>query len=94
MSTDTAADDRRRREPRITTDRRASARLALCIDLIDISRHGARARVSIPLPVGTLVKLGLGAGAERHARVVWTANSITGFEFLAPLSSGDLPSAA
>ena len=94
MPTETAATDRRRREPRIATDRKASARIALGIDLVDISRNGARARVSIPLPLGTLVKLGLGGGAERHAPVARAADGITGFEFLAPLRNDDLSSAA
>lgn len=76
-----------RREPRTPTDRKASARIALGVDLIDISRNGARARLSIPLPVGTLVKLGLGTAGERHARVIWSDDGLTGFEFLAPLDS-------
>ena len=80
----------KRRAPRMPTDRKASARIALGIDLLDVSRLGARARVAIPLPVGALIKLGLGAGRERHARVVWTRDGVTGFEFLAPLDDADL----
>lgn len=82
-----------RREPRIATRGKASVRIALGIDLIDISANGARAKVSIPLPVGTLVKLGLGVGRDRHARVVWADGGLTGFEFLAPLAPAELPDA-
>ncbi|SOB78594.1 PilZ domain-containing protein [Sphingomonas guangdongensis] len=81
-----------RRESRHPTNRKASARIALGIDLLDLSLNGARARVSIPLPTGTLVKLGLGqGGADRHARVVWTEDGVTGFEFLAPIDAKELP---
>lgn len=83
-----------RREPRLPTDRKATARVALGIELIDISANGARARTSIALPVGMLVKLGLGSGTERHARVVWVADGITGFEFMAPIDVAALPEAA
>ena len=93
MTTSPTTADPRRREPRIATARKASARIALGIDIVDISRNGVRARVSIPLPTGTLVKLGLGAGAERHARVIWTEREMTGFEFLAPLDADQLPAA-
>jgi hypothetical protein len=80
-----------RRDPRHATNRKASARIALGIDLLDLSLNGARAKVSIPLPTGTLVKLGLGQGADRHARVVWTEGGVTGFEFLAPIDAKELP---
>lgn len=79
-----------RREPRIPTDHKATARIAISIELIDISLSGARARVSLPLPVGTVIKLGLGGDRVRHARVAWSDEGITGFEFLAPLDAEDL----
>jgi hypothetical protein len=79
-----------RREPRMATSHKATARVAISIALIDISLSGARARISIPLPVGTLIKLSLSADRMRHARVAWSDDGITGFEFLAPLTPADL----
>ena len=83
------AEDKRRAQ-RVSTDRKASARIALGIELLDVSKLGARARLSIPLPVGALIKIGLGGGCDRHARVVWMDDGVTGFEFLAPLDDADL----
>jgi hypothetical protein len=83
-----------RREARVATDAKASARIALGIELIEISCNGARARVSIPLPIGTVVRLGLGRDRVRHARVAWSAEGIAGLEFLAPLAPEEVASFA
>jgi hypothetical protein len=75
-----------RREERRSVAMRGSARVAVSIDVFDLSRNGVRARVSLPLPIGTLIRIGLGGEHSRHGRVVWTEDGVTGFEFLAPLT--------
>ena len=79
-----------RRAPRVPTDARGSARLALGIELIDVSALGARLRIATPLPAGTLIRLTLPPTAERHARIAWWDDGVAGCEFLAPLASRDL----
>jgi hypothetical protein len=79
-----------RREERYNVSLRGSARVAVGIEVLDVSSRGARARVSLPLPVGTLIKIGLPGEKTRHARVVWWNEGVTGFEFLAPLKPYEL----
>jgi len=74
-----------RRHDRHLMGVKGSARIALGIDIIDASTSGVRACLSVPVPVGTLIKIGL-AGQTRHARVVWTDGEVTGCEWLAPLT--------
>lgn len=78
-----------RRHDRHSMGVKGSARIALGIDIIDASTSGVRACLSVPVPVGTLIKIGL-AGQTRHARVVWTDGEVTGCEWLAPLASHEL----
>lgn len=78
-----------RRHDRHIMGMKGSARIALGIDIIDTSSSGVRARLSVPVPVGTLIKIGL-AGQSRHARVVWTDGDVTGCEWLAPLAPHEL----
>ena len=84
---DTGADARR--HDRHIMGMKGSARIALGIDIIDASTSGVRACLSVPVPVGTLIKIGL-AGQTRHARVVWTSGDETGCEWLAPLAPHEL----
>lgn len=79
-----------RRAARVPTDARGSARLALGIELIDVSALGARLRIATPLPAGTLIRLTLPPTAERHARIAWWDDGVAGCEFLAPLTPRDL----
>lgn len=79
-----------RREPRVPTSCRASARIALSVDILDGSRMGVRVRSAIALPIGTTLKIGLPGGTERHAKVAWTDGDVFGCEFLAPLKPGEL----
>lgn len=79
-----------RREARAAAECRATARIALSVEVIDASAHGIRARASIALPVGTTLKIGLPGGAERHARIAWTDHDLIGCEFLAPLNHREL----
>lgn len=83
-----------RREPRLPVECRATARIALSVEVLDASRRGCRARISVPLPVGTTLKIGLPGGTERHARIAWMDADVFGCEFLAPLSKADLESLA
>lgn len=79
-----------RREPRISVECRATARIALSVEILDASPSGVRARVSLPLPVGTVLKIGLPGGTERHARVAWAEDGLVGCEFMAPLDADHL----
>lgn len=79
-----------RRAPRSPVECRATARVAVSIELLDASVNGLRARLSIPLPVGTTLKMGLPGGVQRHARIIWTTDGEIGCEFLASLSSEEL----
>lgn len=79
-----------RREKRVSVECRASARIALCVEILDASSMGVRARMSVPLPVGTTLKIGLPGGTERHARVAWAEGGLVGCEFMAPLDHKDL----
>lgn len=79
-----------RREARAAVACKASARIALSVELIDISRQGVRARISVPLPVGAMLKIKLPDGVERHARVVWARDDLVGCEFLAPLDPKEI----
>lgn len=79
-----------RRETRVAVECKASARIALCVEILDASSMGVRARISVPLPVGTTLKIGLPGGAERHARVAWADGGLVGCEFMAPLDPRDL----
>jgi hypothetical protein len=85
---DTPARDARR-APRHLIGAKGSARIALQIDVIDASEGGVRARLSVPLPVGALLKITL-AGQSRHARIAWTDGEITGCEWLAPLERHEM----
>lgn len=89
MASQTSTTDSRR-APRTSVDARGSARLALSIDLIDVSALGARLRIAVPLPVGTLIRLTLPPTPERHARVVWYEDGVAGCEFVSPLSPAEL----
>jgi hypothetical protein len=71
-----------RREDRVAVTMRGSARVAVSIEFIDLSPNGVRARLSLPLPIGTVIKIGLPREQSRHAKVVWTEDGVTG---LAPL---------
>ena len=79
-----------RRAPRSRTECRATARVALSVEVIDASANGIRARMSITLPVGTTLKIGLPGAVQRHARIVWVNDGEIGCEFLAPLSVEEL----
>ena len=81
-----------RREPRLAVACRATARIALSVEVLDASRSGCRARISMPLPVGTTLKIALPGGTERHARVAWVQEDIFGCEFMAPLGKRELES--
>jgi hypothetical protein len=78
-----------RRAPRHPIGAKGSARIALQIEIIDASEGGVRARLSVPLPVGTLLRITL-AGQTRHARVAWTDGDVTGCEWLAPLERHEM----
>lgn len=75
-----------RREERFHATRRATARLALSLELRDVSVHGLRARCLLPLPVGTMVRFTLPSGVETHARVVWFDGQEIGCDLLRPLT--------
>ncbi|MCW6529912.1 MULTISPECIES: PilZ domain-containing protein [Sphingomonas] len=79
-----------RRAPRSPVECRATARIALSIEVLDASSHGIRARLSIPLPPGVTLKISLPDGTERHARIVWANDGDIGCEFLAPLTMREL----
>ncbi|MFT3978799.1 MAG: PilZ domain-containing protein [Sphingomonas bacterium] len=79
-----------RRAPRSPVECRATARIALSMELLDASALGVRARMSIPLPVGTTLKISLPGGVERHARIVWVKDREIGCEFLAELNPKEL----
>lgn len=69
---------------------KGSARIALAVDILDVSNSGIRARISVPLPVGTIIRLGLPRIGERHACVVWMRDGHVGCEFMAPLGDPHL----
>jgi hypothetical protein len=81
-----------RREERIPATRRATARLALSLELRDVSVHGLQARCSLPLAAGTMIKFTLPGGVETHARVVWYDGEHVGCDLLRPLSSSEMDS--
>jgi hypothetical protein len=90
MIAETLAENRAK--PRIPVRCRASARIAVGIEILDASPNGVRVRMSIPLPQGTVLKLRLPSGGERHARVAWAADGLFGCEFMAPLEPMELDS--
>ncbi|MFW2853111.1 PilZ domain-containing protein [Sphingomonas sp. TX0543] len=79
-----------RRAPRAPAECRATARVAVSVEVVDASSNGIRARMSIPLPVGTTLKIGLPGGVQRHARIIWASDGEIGCEFLAPLAIDEL----
>ncbi|WP_294194111.1 PilZ domain-containing protein [uncultured Sphingomonas sp.] len=79
-----------RREPRVPAECRGLARLAVSIEIVDASAAGLRARTSLPLVAGTLLKLTLPGSAERHARVAWVDGNVFGCEFMKPLNVKEL----
>lgn len=79
-----------RREERSPADRKVSARIAVSIDVIDVSRNGVRVKLGFPVPVGTVIRLGFGADRMRHARIIWLDGDLAGLEFLAPLDDRDM----
>ncbi len=79
-----------RREPRLPAECRGLARLAVSIEILDASAAGVRARTTLPLAAGTLLKLTLPGSAERHARVAWVDGNVFGCEFMKPLSPREL----
>ena len=79
-----------RRAPRSPVECRATARIALSVEVLDASAHGLRARMSIPLPSGVTLKISLPDGTERHARIVWANDGEIGSAFLAPQPVRDL----
>ncbi len=79
-----------RREPRIPAECRGLARLAISIEILDASAAGLRARAGMPLAAGTLLKLTLPGGAERHARIAWVDDHVFGCEFMKPLNAKEL----
>ncbi|TCP35923.1 PilZ domain-containing protein [Sphingomonas sp. BK235] len=66
------------------------ARIALSITILDVSANGLRARISLPLAVGTLLKFSLPGSGEHHARIAWRDGEIFGCEFMKPLNSQEL----
>jgi hypothetical protein len=88
LTTETLADHRAK--PRVPVQCRASARIAVGIEILDASPNGVRVRMSIPLPAGTVLKLRLPSGGERHARVAWAKDGLFGCEFMAPLDPAEL----
>lgn len=89
MATRAVFDDQRR-EQRLPVACRASARIAMSVEVLDASRCGVRARLSLPVPVGTMLRVRLPFGAERHARVAWVGDGLFGCEFVAPLDEGEI----
>ncbi len=85
-----ARSEEHRRAPRVPVECRAIARIALCVEILDASPCGVRARVSVPLSVGTVLKIALPGGTERHARVAWADQGLVGCEFMAPLDDAGL----
>lgn len=79
-----------RRDPRLSVECRAIARIALSVEILDASAGGVRARITVPLPVGAMLKIGLPGGAERHARIAWARDGVFGCEFMAPLNAAEL----
>jgi len=79
-----------RREPRVPAECRGLARLAVSIEILDASAAGLRARTTLSLAAGTLLKLTLPGGAERHARVAWVDGNLFGCEFMKPLGVREL----
>ncbi|MEH3103163.1 MAG: hypothetical protein PGN12_04580 [Sphingomonas phyllosphaerae] len=79
-----------RRETRVPAECRGLARLAISIEILDASAAGLRARTAMTLISGTLLKLTLPGGAERHARIAWVDGHIFGCEFMKPLNSKEL----
>lgn len=77
----------KRRDQRVATECRAIARIALSVEILDASAGGVRARISVPLPVGAVLKMGLPGGTERHARIAWAREGLVGCEFMAPLDA-------
>lgn len=82
--------DDQRRERRLSAECRATARIALSVEVLDASASGLRARISVPLPVGATLKIGLPGGFERHARIAWVDRDVFGCEFIAPLNPHEL----
>jgi hypothetical protein len=76
-----------RSEERIPTSRRATARVALSLELQDISAHGLRARCSLRFSIGTVLRFTLPGAVETHARVVWSDGEHVGCDLLRPLTS-------
>lgn len=66
------------------------ARLAVSVEITNASAQGVRGRTSLPLAVGTLLKLSLPGSSERHARVAWVEDDQFGCEFMKPLTSNEL----
>lgn len=79
-----------RRDPRFSTECRAMARIAVSITILDVSANGLRARISLPLAIGTLLKLSLPGGSEHHARIAWHDDDVFGCEFMKTLNSHEL----
>lgn len=90
MATPKTATTEERGAPRHVLNVKGSARIAVGIDIVDASASGVRARLSVPLPVGTLINIGLPGNHKRHARVVWSDGDVTGCEFVQPLDSYEL----
>ena len=82
--------DEHRREPRVPAHCRATARVALSVEVLNASRNGLQARISIPLPIGTALRMRLPGGLERHARIAWVRGEVFGCEFVAPLAPREL----
>lgn len=79
-----------RREQRRHAECRATAKVSVSVQIIDASTNGLRARMSLTLPVGTMMKIALPGGTERHVRIAWTAGEEIGCEFMAPLKPEEL----
>jgi hypothetical protein len=79
-----------RRDPRFSTECRAMARVAISVTILDVSANGLRARISLPLAVGTLLKFSLPGGSEHHARIAWHDADVFGCEFMKTLNSHEL----
>ena len=81
-----------RSEERIPTSRRATARLALSLELQDISTHGLRARCALQFSIGTVLRFTLPGAVETHARVAWSDGEYIGCDLLRPLTAMELKS--
>lgn len=76
----------KRVEDRLQTDRRATARLALSVELEDVSARGLRMKCPLRLPAGTMIRFTLPGAIETHARVVWADGEHIGCDLLRNLT--------